>query len=181
MPKNPLGKIKDAAGLVTGTVVDSGQKVMGQAVGTAVEVVGAVTAKVPGRKRPATARATTPAGPQAVPQDGSTRPHGDPVKPSEPPAATKAPAKKAPTKKTPAAKAPAKKVPAKKAPAKKAAAKKLAAAGPPEIPTPGETALAKKATTKRPAKAAKKPTKDAAAKKAAPRKATKKAPGQSSD
>lgn len=164
MPKNPLGKIKDAAGLVTGTVVDSGQKVVGQAVGTAVEVVAAVTAKVPGRKKAAPARPATPSGPRALPQDASTRPHGDPVRPAEPVAGTTS-AKKA-----------AKKAPAKKT-AKKAPAKKLAAAGKPEIPTPDETALGKKATAGKPAqKTAKKAAKGTAKRAPAKKTAAKKAP-----
>jgi len=174
VPKNPLGKIKDAAGLVTGTVVDGGQKVVGQAVGAAVDVVGAVSAKVPGRKRPAAARPEAPSVGRAVPQEASTRPHGDPVKPSAPPS-EKAPVKKTAAKKTTAKTAPAKKAAAKKAPAKKTPAKKLASAGAPEIPTPDETALAKKAGTARPAKKA------AVKKTAAKKTATKKAPGQSSD
>jgi hypothetical protein len=164
VPKNPLGKIKDAADLV-----------VGQAVGQAAGAVGAVVSRVPGRKKPVPPRQERESpGLRAVPQDAPAATHGDPLLPGETsgqkvpadqapvktaaaekapakkaPAkkapAKKAPAKKAPAKKAPAKKAPAKKAPAKKAPAKKAPAKKLASAGPPEIPTPDETALAKKA------------------------------------
>ncbi|WP_176749543.1 hypothetical protein [Mycolicibacterium grossiae] len=75
-------------------------------------------------------------------------------RPTNTPAAAKAPAKKAPAKKAPAKKAPGKKAPAKKAPAKKAAAK-----------APAEKAATKKA-----------PAKKAAAKKAAGKKGTPRPP-----
>ena len=125
MPKNPLGKIKDVADLAVGTVVDTGQKVVGQAVGQAAGAVGAVASKVPGRKKPAPARPER--GLRAVRQDAPAGPHGDPVKPATNVGATKAPGKKTTTKRAPAKKTAAKKTAAKKAPAKRAPAKKTAA------------------------------------------------------
>ncbi|GAB3263015.1 hypothetical protein [Nocardioides dilutus] len=123
--KSPIAKIKDTAGQLTGaavvTVVDTGQKVVGQAIGQAAGAVGAVTSRVPGRRKSPRSRHDPESSTlHAVPQDAPTRSHGDPVKPA-----------------------------AKKAPAKKAAAKKLASAGRPEIPTPDETALGKKTATKK--------------------------------
>jgi len=119
--KNPLGKIKDVAdvavltvvGTVTETVkhpVETGQKVVGGAVGQAAAAVGAVTSRVGGGK--GSAKQHEPSAPVAVRQDAPRKTEGDPVKP----AAKKAPAKKAPAKKAAANKAPAKKAPAKKTP-----------------------------------------------------------------
>ncbi len=117
-PKNPLGKIKDVADLAVGT----GQKVVEQAVGQAVAVAGAVSTKLPGRKRAPAPKAEARPGPVAQPRAEPRKTEGDPVKK----AAKKAPAKKAAAKKTTAKKTTAKKAPAKKAPAKKAVAKKAA-------------------------------------------------------
>jgi len=69
--KNPLGKIKDVADVAVSTVtetvigtvkdpVGTGQKVVGQAVGQAVAVAGAVTERIPGRKRSAPSARTGP-------------------------------------------------------------------------------------------------------------------------
>jgi hypothetical protein len=160
-PKNPLGKIKDAAtgaavnvvGTVAETVKDpvaKGQQVVGTAVGQAVAVAGAVSTRLPRRRRAAAPE--PPAQPVAVPQEQSRKVQGDPVRPAETTApvqkavkkpAKKAVAKKAPSKKaavtapakaaakkSPAKKTAAKKAPAKKAPAKKAAAKRSAAKAP---------------------------------------------------
>jgi hypothetical protein len=134
-PKNPIGKIKDAAtdaavtvvGTVTETVRDpigTGQKVVSTAVGQAAAVASRVGTLLPGRQRSAPAKADT--RPVAEPQEEPTKSHGDPVKPP----AKKATAKKSPAKKTakkaPAKKTAAKKTTAKKAPSMKATAKKAA-------------------------------------------------------
>jgi hypothetical protein len=155
--KNPLGKIKDVAtdaavtvvGTVTETVkhpIGTGQKVVGTAVGQAAAVAGAVSAKVPGRRKRAEApRAESRPAPAAEPQDEPRKTQGDPVKP-----AGKAPAKKA-AKKSTAKKAPAKKAPAKKTAAKTAAKKAvsaadLAAGNESEVTTPVGTTGAAAAT-----------------------------------
>ena len=105
-PKNPLGKIKDVADLAVGT----GQKVVEQAVGQAVAVAGAVSTKLPGRKRAPAPKAEARPGPVAEPRAEPRKTEGDPVKK----AAKKAPAKKAAAKKTTAKKTTAKKAPARR-------------------------------------------------------------------
>ena len=164
MPKkNPLGTIKDVADVamasVVSTVSDSvkdpvgtGQKMVGSAVGQAVAVAGAVSTKLPRRKRKSAPQAAS--GPVAVPAAESRKTEGDPVAPafSDPAAPT---AKRAPAKTTPAKKAAAKKAPAKtaakKAPAKKATAKtpvkKTAAKKAPAKKAPAKKAPAKKSGT----------------------------------
>ena len=106
MPKNPLGKIKDAAGVAVGTVVGHRPEGGRTGRGPGGRRGRRRGLRVPGR------RSRRPAGPErasaglrAVPQDGPAGPHGDPVKPAVKPIATQAPAK---------AKAAAKKAPAKK-------------------------------------------------------------------
>jgi hypothetical protein len=158
--KNPLGKLKDAAteaavtvvGTVTEAVkhpVGTGQRVIGSAVGQAVTVAGAVSSKVPSRRRQAAAKAEPHPGPVAERQEESRKLHGDPVEPAATKAVAKKTAKKTPTKKTPAKKAAAKKT-AKKTPAKKAAATKsaaeLAAVEDNEVETPVGTTGADEAT-----------------------------------
>ena len=155
MPKkNPLGTIKDVADVAMASVVSTvsesvkdpvgtGQKVVGSAVGQAVAVAGAVSTKLPRRKRKSAPKAAS--GPVAVPATESRKSQGDPVAPafSDPaaPTAKKSPAKKAPAK-TAAKKAPVKKVAAKKTPVKKAAAKKATAKK-----APAKKAPAKKSGT----------------------------------
>ena len=130
--KNPLGTIKDVADVAVATVVSTvtesvkhpvgtGQKVVGTAVEQAVAVAGAVSTKLPHRKRAAAPRAAST--PIAEPQAEPRKTEGDPVKQ----AAKKAPVKKAPVKKAPVKKAPVKKAPVKKAPVKKAPVKKAPA------------------------------------------------------
>jgi hypothetical protein len=145
-PKNPIGKIKDAAtdaavtvvGTVTATVKDpigTGHKVVSTAVGQAVAVAGHVGTRLPGLKRAAAPKVDT--RPVAEPQ-------GDPLKPPT----KKAAAKKGAAKKTAAKKAPAKKTAAKKAPAKKTAktAADLAAVDDSSVETPVGTTGADPAT-----------------------------------
>jgi hypothetical protein len=151
-PKNPIGKIKDAAtdaavtvvGTVTETVKDpigTGHKVVSTAVGQAVAVAGHVGTRLPGLKRAAAPKVDT--RPVAEPQDEPTKSQGDPLKPPT----KKASAKKGAAKKT-AKKAPAKKTAAKKAPAKKTAktAADLAAVDDSSVETPVGTTGADPAT-----------------------------------
>jgi ribonuclease E len=134
-------------GTVTEAVKDpigTGQRVVGTAVGQAVAVAGAVSSKVPGRRRQADVpRAEAPPVRVAEPQEESRKLHGDPVDLAARKTATKkkAPAKKA-AKKTTAKKA------AKKAPAKKTAksAAELAAVEDNEVETPVGTTGADVAT-----------------------------------
>lgn len=58
--KSPIARIKDAADLAVGTVVDTGQKVVGQAVGQAAGAVGAVASRVPGRKKTPAKKTSAP-------------------------------------------------------------------------------------------------------------------------
>ena len=152
MPKNPLGKLKDAADLVVGaavgTVVDTGQKAAG--------AVGAVTSMVPGRKKPVKKSPDPkPAAEPAVKQEESTRPHGDPLKPVQKVVTKKAPAKKAPAKKAPASTAPAKKAPAPAAPAQTASSDSSSSDKPLVTKAPATKApAAKQAAKKAPAKKA---------------------------
>ena len=110
--KSPLDKIKDAATDAAVSVVGTGQKVVGTAVGQALTVAGAVSAKVPSRRRAKPPSAHPRPVVAAEPQHEPRKSQGDPLKPP----AKKASAKKAPAKKTAAKKAPAKKTAAKKTP-----------------------------------------------------------------
>jgi hypothetical protein len=120
--KSPLDKIKDAATDAAVSVVGTGQKVVGTAVGQALTVAGAVGARVPSRRRAKAPSAPSRPVTRAEPQQEPRKSQGDPVKP--PP--KKAPAKKTAAKKTPAKKSAAKDTAAKKSPTKKSAAKKSA-------------------------------------------------------
>ena len=146
--KSPLGTIKDVADVAVASVVSTvtesvkdpvgtGQRMVGSAVGQAAAVAGAVSTRLPRRKRAAAPKVAS--RPVAVPQAEPRKTEGDPVT-----ATVKAPAQKATAKRTPAKKTPAKKAPAKKTPANKTVAKKTAAKK-----TPAKKAPAKKTSAKK--------------------------------
>ncbi len=105
--KSQLDKIKEAATDAAVSVVGTGQRVVGTAVGQAVAVAGAVGAKVPNRRRAKAPSAPARPVAEAEPQSEPRKTQGDPLR---------SPAKKASTKKTATKKTATKKAPAKKVP-----------------------------------------------------------------